>query len=231
MKLAIVENERSHAEHLRSLLQQWSRERQSILDVAVFSSGEAFLRSDTNAFDLVFMDIQLSGLDGISAAHRLREQAFKGQLVFLTAFSEYVFDGYDVQALNYLLKPIAYDKMAKCMDYAARKLSDDHYTFRNRGSIIQIPYSQIIYFSSANHFTQIITTEGSFRQLESIKNIFTHLPDRFHFCHRTVIVNMEHIVLLRGRELVLSNKAVVPVSHTYIQGIRSSLLSYADSMR
>lgn len=231
MKIAIVENEVLHAEHLQTLLQQWSQEHQTILDIAVFSGSEAFLDSQANVFDLVFLDIKMSGLDGVTAAQQLREQKFEGQIVFLTAFSEYVFEGYDVQALNYLLKPVTYDKIAKCLDYVARRLRDDHYTFRNHGSVVQIPYSQIICFFSANHYTQIITTEGTFNQLESIRNIFSRLPDRFHICHRTAIVNIEHIAMLKGRELILSNKTVVPVSHTYLQEIRSDLLSYADSMR
>lgn len=231
MKFAIVENESLHAENLQKLLQRWSREHQTMLDIELFPSGEVFLSSRVDSFDLVFMDIQLDGVDGIAAAHQIREQGFEGQLVFLTAFSEYVFDGYEVQALNYLLKPVSYDRVAKCIDYVVRKLYDDHYTFRDHESVIQIAYSRIIYFSSANHYTQIITTEGTFRQMGSIQSVFSHLPSRFLFCHRTVIVNMEHVARLKGRDLILSNNATVPVSLTYLQGIRSALLSYADSMR
>lgn len=231
MKIAIVENEPLHAENLQELLQQWSREHQTIVDISLFPCGEIFLDSDFVLFDLVFIDIQMDGMNGITAAHQVREQGFYGQIVFLTAFSEYVFDGYEVQALNYLLKPVTYDKIAKCINYVVRKLNDDHYTFREHGSVVQIAYSQIICFSSANHYTQIVTMEGNFRQMGTIRNIFTHLPSRFIFCHRTTIVNMEHIKMLRGRDLVLSNNTIVPVSLTYLQEIRSALLSYADSMR
>ncbi|MPM25616.1 Transcriptional regulatory protein BtsR [bioreactor metagenome] len=149
----------------------------------------------------------------------------------MTAFSEYVFEGYDVQALNYLLKPITYDKLCKVLGYVSEKLGEDRYTLRDKGDIIQIPYSQIIYFSSSNHYTHIITTRGNHRQLEHIKNIQARLPARFIFCHRTVIVNLEHVTMLKGRELMLSNKTAVPVSQTYLQEVRSRLLSYADSMR
>lgn len=231
MKFAVVENEPLHAENLKQLLRRWSQEHQTIVDIELFSCGEAFLASRLGSFDLVFMDIQLDGVDGITAAHQVREHGFDGQLVFLTAFSEYVFDGYEVQALNYLLKPVSYDKIAQCIDYVARKLYDDHYTFREHDSVIQIAYSSIIYLSSANHYTQIITAEGTFRQMGSIQNVFSHLPSRFLFCHRTVVVNLEHVARLKGRDLVLSNGITVPVSLTYLQGIRSALLSYADSMR
>jgi DNA-binding LytR/AlgR family response regulator len=231
LKLAIVENEAAQAAYLQSQLKQWSLEHQTLLDVQQYPSSETFFSSRFLEFDLVFLDIQLDGMDGLATAHRLRDQGFSGEIVFLTAFSEYVFDGYEVQALNYLLKPVTYPKVAKCLEYMVRKLDDDHYTFRYNKAIMQIPYSQIIYFSSANHHTQIVTTEGIYRQLEPMRNIFSYLPSRFLFCHRTVIVNMEHILTLKGRELILTNQAIVPVSHTYLPGIRSALLTYADSMR
>lgn len=231
MKVAIVEDETPHAEALQDLLRQWSEEHQALIDVALFGSGEAFLNACEDPFDLVFMDIKMNGMDGISAAHQLRQQGFHGQLVFLTSFSEYVFDGYEVQALNYLMKPVSYEKIAKCMDYVEQKLHDDHYTFRDHDLVTRIAYSKIIYFSSANHYTQIITTEGDFRQRESLQIVFSHLPSRFLFCHRTVIINMEHVSKLKGRELVLSNGVIVPISQTYLQDVRSALMSYADMMR
>ncbi|WP_312939925.1 LytTR family DNA-binding domain-containing protein [Oscillibacter sp.] len=231
MKVAIVEDETPHAEALQDLLQQWSEEHQALIDVALFDSGEAILSACGDLFDLVFMDIQMKGMNGISAARQLRQQGVHGQLVFLTSFSEYVFDGYEVQALNYLMKPVSYEKIAKCMDYVEQKLHDDHYTFRDHDSVTRIAYSKIINFSSANHYTQIITTEGDFRQRESLQIVFSHLPSRFLFCHRTIIINMEHVSKLKGRELVLSNGVIVPISQTYLQDVRSGLMSYADMMR
>lgn len=231
MKVAIVEDETPHAEALQDLLRQWSKEHQVLIDVALFDSGEAISSACEDPFDLVFMDIQMDGMNGISAARQLRQQGFHGQLVFLTSFSEYVFDGYEVQALNYLMKPVSYEKIAKCMDYVEQKLHDDHYTFRDHDSVTRIAYSKIIYFCSANHYTQIITTEGDFRQRESLQIVFSHLPSRFLFCHRTIIVNMEHVSKLKGRELALSNGVIVPISQTYLQDVRSALMSYADMMR
>ncbi|WP_312635958.1 LytTR family DNA-binding domain-containing protein [Oscillibacter sp.] len=231
MKVAIVEDEMPHAEALQELLRQWSEERQVLIDVALFGSGEAISSACGDPFDLVFMDIQMDGMNGISVARQLRQQDFHGQLVFLTSFSEYVFDGYEVQALNYFMKPVPYEKIAKCMDYVEQKLHDDHYTFRDHDLVTRIAYSKIIYFCSANHYTQIITTEGDFRQRESLQIVFSHLPSRFLFCHRTIIINMEHISKLKGRELVLSNGVIVPISQTYLQDVRSALMSYADMMR
>lgn len=231
MKFAIVENESFHVENLKKLMQRWTLEHQTIIDIESYQNGEDFLDSSFETFDLVFLDIQMEGIDGMVTAHKLRDKGFHGQIVFLTAYSEYVFEGYDVQALNYLMKPVPYKKIAKCIDYVASKLNDDHYNFREHDVVKQIAYSKIIYFTSASHYTHIITTEGTFFQREGLQSVFSHLPSRFVFCHRTVVVNMEHVAKLKGRDLVLSNKKTVPISRTYLKGIRSALLSYADSMR
>jgi two-component system response regulator LytT len=231
MKISVVENEASHVANILAHLNRWSEDHHTILEIAQYNCGEEFLASNGINSDLVFMDIVLGGIDGVATAHRLRELGFNGQIVFLTAFSEYVFNGYDVHALNYLLKPVIYEKIAKCISYVEKTLSYERYTFRHNGSVIRISYSQIIYFSSSNHYTRIITSEGEFSQMESMRSVFSHLPDQFLFCHRTVIVNADHITMLNGRELLLSNRTKLPVSVTYLQDIRTRILGCAESMR
>ena len=231
MKIAIVENEELHAQNLQNLLNLWFQKHKVMHEVTNFTSGEAIIASDEKDFDLVFMDILMDGMDGVTTAHKLRELGFDGQLVFLTSCSEYVFEGYSVHALNYLLKPVDYGKVAKCIEYVVKALDDGSYTFRHLGAVRRIPYSEIICFSSDSHYTQIITEEGIFRQQEPLRKIFSYLPDQFHFCHRTIIVNIEHITMLNGRELALSNHMTIPVSLTYLQDIRDALLACVNSMR
>lgn len=232
MKIAIVENELAHCEYLQNLLQQWSEQTRTLLDVVTYPSGERFLDSRPNSVALAFLDIQMNGgIDGVETAHLLRENGFSGELVFLTAFSEYVFQGYDVKAFNYLLKPPSYAQIAKCLDFVAEKLHEQRYTFRYRGSVLQIPYSKILYFASANHYTHIVTTDEVLKQLEPMRSIHAYLPSQFLFCHRTIIINMDHVLMLKGKDLLLSNNETIPVSQKYLADIREALLSYAESMR
>lgn len=218
-------------QYLQTLLKQWSQEHRTILDIASFDTAERFLSCSVHAFDLVFLDIQMAGINGVTAAHQLRDRGFDGELVFLTAFSEYVFEGYDVRAFNYLLKPPSYSQIATCLDYVASKIHEERYTFRYQGTIFQVPYTKILYFSSANHYTRIVTTEDMLKQMESMRNIHAYLPSQFLFCHRTVIINMDHVLMLKGNELLLSNDERIPVGKKYLQDIRSALLSYAECMR
>jgi len=226
-----VENEELHAQSLQEFIHKWFQEQRGAYEISVFKSGEEILDFSNKDFDLVFMDILLDGMDGVETAHKLRELGFAGQIVFLTSFAEYVFEGYSVHALNYLLKPVDYAKVAKCIEYVVKTLDSGLYTFRHRDCIYRIPYSEIICFSSDNHYTQIITTRGNYRQLEPLRNIYSYLPDQFHYCHRTAIVNIEHVIMLNGRDLLLSNRMTIPVSLSYLQNIRQVLLSCVNSMR
>lgn len=231
MKIAIVENEPVHYEHLLNLLQQWAEEHRATVDFTWFDCGEDVLSCSEANYDLIFLDIQMSGMDGVEAAQQLRARGFTGELVFLTAFSEYVFQGYDVRALNYLLKPPTPQQIARCLDFVFGKLHADRYTFRHRGLVQQVPYTDILYFSSSNHYTEIVTTSEVLKQLEPMRNIHTYLPSQFLFCHRTIIVNMDHVLMLKGRTLLLSNQETIPVSQTYLSDIRNALLAFAESLR
>lgn len=232
MKIAIVENENLYTKNLQMLLEQWSKEKHTALDISCYENGTAFFSAaQSKTFDLVFMDIQMEEMDGINCAKNLRAMGFNGNIVFLTSFSEYVFEGYNVQALNYLLKPASYEKVSGCLDYTYRTLHNDLYTFPRGNEIMRIPYSKIIYFSSANHHTEIITTDEAYRQPDPLKNILPRLPECFQPCHRTAIVNLEHVSMMRGSELILSNGAILPISRTHFSSIRTTFLNYANRMQ
>lgn len=231
MKIAIVENEELQAQNLQEFLHKWLQEHNILYEIVHFKSGEEIIASKIKNFDLVFMDILMDGIDGVTTAHKLRELGFNGQLVFLTSFAEYVFEGYNVHALNYLLKPVDYSKVAKCIEYVIKSLDAGLYTFQHRECVYRIPFSEIICFSSDNHYTQIITTQGTYRQMEPLRKIYSYLPEQFLYCHRTAIINIEHVLMLNGRELLLSNKMSIPVSLTHLQNIRNVLLSCVSSTR
>lgn len=232
MNIAILDNETHCAEDLKKLCATWAENNTILLRIDSYRSPKVFLAMDTNALDLVFLDIQLEHeQNGVDVAHHLRQGEFRGELVFLTAFSQYVFEGYDVSALNYLLKPPSYEQVEKCLDHLAAKYYGNKYTFRHKKSVFQIPFSDILYFSSANHRTHIVTKTEVYTQPESIKSILSHLPKQFLPCHRTAIINMDEVQMLNGRDLHLSNGDIVPVSQKHIEDIREAFLTLMNKMR
>lgn len=225
IKIGIIENEMACADSLTALLHQWASDTSLTFQLTHFTRGEDILNQDVFDHHILFIDIQLGGIDGVKTARKLREKKYSGELVFLTAYHEYVFEGYEVQALNYIMKPIPYEKLKNCMDSVVKSLQNEYYILRNRDIVEKIPCNDILYIISSRHHMELITAQNSYRHLISIKNILKCLPPQFIQCHRTVIINIDHVRKLEGHDIVMQNKKILPVSNTYLPDVRKKLES------
>lgn len=223
IKVGIIENEEVFSTHLINLLNEWSQMQNCDIYFDLFLSGEQILSQTTIDYNILFVDIQLLKINGVETAKKLRKKNYTGEIVFLTVFNEYVFEGYNVHALNYILKPITADKLNSCMNIVLQLIQSKNYILSNRDTIEKIPYQQILYILSARHYMEIFTPDRTYRHLISIKNIMKHLPSQFIQCHRTVIINIKHVQKLEGHSIAMSNKVVLPVSNTYLQTVRRAL--------
>lgn len=103
---AIVEDNKRDAERLLSFQERYGKEHKLVQQCQWFSDAEKFLKSDTRRFDIVFMDIELPGMSGMEAAEKMRQSNPDIILIFITNLAQYVMKGYQVDALDYVLKPI-----------------------------------------------------------------------------------------------------------------------------
>jgi len=163
-------------------------------------------------------------MDGLALAQSLRKNNYHGSIIFLTSYKEYVFQGYDVQALHYLLKPIREDDIRKCMNVVLQLTRDNNYIFQYNNQTLKIPYHQILYFSSANHYIEIYTVEGVQMHKATLADILNNLPYEFTKCHRSILVNMSHVEKIVKNEIYLSNGNKLPISNTYLEQVRTTFL-------
>ena len=193
--VCIIEDEEQYSSLLKEMLRKWQDENSVVLSISLFSSGKDFLAGKEPCFDLIFLDIQLGGCSGIEIARRMREQGYEGEIVFLTAYQEYVFEGYNVRALNYFLKPIRYEQLDSCMQYVTRRLSASCFICRHYGDMT----------TSSNQYTEIHTAGSVYRQAEPLKRVAARLPVQFIQCHRTAVVNIDHVEKLAGSTVCLDS--------------------------
>lgn len=226
LHIGIVEDDSQYAAELSSLIEQWEKQNYCRLSICIYNSYHAFMTASHNMqFDLIFLDIQLNDGNGVDLAKTIRQNGFLGDLVFLTSFQEYVFEGYNVHALNYILKPASFAAVKNCLDTVFSKFHDENYVYRFRDNVVKIPYHSIIYFNSANHQTEIYTKDARYIQAEPLRNILKHLPSQFVQCHRTTIINIQHVLQIAGRDITLSNNMVIGASSTYIEAIRAAFVA------
>lgn len=227
IKIVIIENNLKELQELKKELNIWSNKYSIQIVINSYPSGELYF-SKHGIFDddIYFLDIQLDGMSGLDIAKNLRLKNYNGEIVFLTAFREYVFEGYQVHALNYLIKPIKKTSLYLCMNEVSNKLIGNSYIFRNKQEIVQIPYHDILVFSSNLHYVDILSIKGRFCQHANLKNILEHLPKEFIRTHRCYIVNMAHIYKICGNVITLSNNMTVQIGRKYLNSVRDEFTKY-----
>lgn len=237
LSITILEDEKSFSEQLKQLLKKWGNENHISLSIHHFFCGESFLEYNYEENELFFLDIDLKTMNGMDIAKKLRKDGFRGNIIFLTAFSEYVFEGYTVQALNYLLKPLNYEKLKKCLQPVIKDLEDTFHIYKSKTTTIKIPYHKILAFTSYRHYVDILTQIPEspenhctklFRQKISLKNLLQQLPSEFIRCHRTVIININKVMTLTNKEVILSDGSVFPVSESYLKNIQDAFSELLD---
>lgn len=232
LNITILEDEAVYAGQLQKLLSEWGKKNNVTISVRHFSRGEDFIKKAYDEEELFFLDIDLVTTNGIEIAKELREDGFRGHIIFLTAFSEYVFDGYHVQALDYLLKPIDADKLDNCMKPVLKDMESSFLIWQTQSEMIKVPYNKIMAFTSYKHYVDIITqipvsasdntTCKCYRRKITLKALEQQLPKQFMRCHRTIIININKVMKLTRTEATLSDDSVYPVSESYLKNVREA---------
>ena len=236
INIAILEDNKSHYNKLRRFLENWAVKTKYTLCIQHFEHGDAILCSEfMKDCNLLFSDIRLApsnivNENGISICMQLREKGFHGDIIFLTAFREYVFDGYQAQAINYLLKPISEEIVNNCMDKYITMHGFNFYYLHKADKHIRIPYNDIISISKADHDCCITTATELFAERTTLQNIEKQLPKQFLRCHKSCIVNINHIISLSGSIMKLTNKQTQHVGRLYQESLKKALIKTATDI-
>lgn len=204
MNIAVVDDEKVVREHICSLIQAGRPKSR----VESYATGEELLASGKR-FDIVFLDIQMDGMNGIEAAGRLREMQAETVLIFITASREYVFDALDLYAFQYLLKPVDEKKFAEVLERAAiqagKKKEKKKLFIRAKNLTLDQP--DILYIESKAKKVEIHTV-GTGKSIEiyaTMEDLEAQLGEEFYRCHRAYIVNMAHIAEYGRDSITLTN--------------------------
>ena len=209
MDIAVVDDEKAIREHICGLVE----ERQPESRIEAYATGEELLASGKR-FDIVFLDIQMEGMNGIEAARCLREKnANLGVedtvLVFITGIRDYVFDALDLYAFQYLLKPIDEGKFAEVLERAVREAAKkkERRVLFIKSRNLTLDQSEILYIESRAKKVEIHTA-GAAQAVEiyaAMDELEGQLGENFYRCHRAYIVNMDCITEYDSESITLTN--------------------------
>ncbi len=195
----------------------------------VFESGNAFLQAfQKHPYDLVFLDIEMPEIDGISLARKLRELSRAVPIVFLTSHIEYALEGYEVNALRYLTKPIRSEKLQELLDYVQERLQEQRTLWlKTDMGEERVLVKDILYLEAQNQNILIRTAERDYLMRYNLGEYEKELSeDGFFRIHRGYLVALRHIKSLGRHEVTISGNTILPVSRTKEKALKEALFQY-----
>ena len=199
------------------------------------NATEAFNLMNTHNTDLIFLDINMPGITGISFAKSINKDI---KIIFTTAYREYAVEGFDLHAVDYLLKPISFDRLLDAvnnfqkvhLDPSVSKLktesSPDFIFVKIDRKMFKIDFSKILWIESLSDYLKIQTIDGSKVTRETISSIEMKLPSsKFLRIHRSFIIAIDQIESYSNEEVIIQNKSL-PISRTYKEQVIKTLEAF-----
>ncbi|MDH6363309.1 two-component system response regulator LytT [Enterococcus sp. PF1-24] len=197
-----------------------------------FSSAEGLLKwleKHPDALDLLFLDIEMADLDGMAAAKKIRETNQQLALVFVTGYADYVFDGYEVGALDYLLKPAKEEQLTRVLNKVQASLvkhSQKVYTFQNTAGLYRIPYEKILYFMSERRQVILVTETQKYAFYGKLDDVEKQVAPHFFRIHRRYLVYLAAVQQITGNSVQLAEETL-PISRNQRPGM---IKTFTDSL-
>lgn len=226
-QVAICDDSPKDAEFVRQILSSWASERNVSIRAEVFPSAESFLfrYAEEKAFDILLLDIEMGAMDGVTMAKRVRQDNDAVQIVFITGYSDYIAEGYDVAALHYLMKPVNREKLFSVLDRAAEKLQKNERVLNLEmgGEMLRIPVYQIRYAEVQGNYVTI-HGKADYTVKMPLGELVKHLDDRFYRVGRSVIVNLSYISRVTKTDISLNDGSIIPLPRGAYEGVNRAII-------
>ena len=207
-RIAIVEDQADDAQRLQTVLRQYEEEKQVSFSCVHWKSAESFLEQYDHQYDIIFMDIRLPGMDGMQAARQLRQMDHMVLLVFLTSLAQYAVEGYEVEAVDYIIKPITYPALRLKMPRLLRRCAteEQEIIIESVEKSVKLRPRDLLYVEIFDHHIQYMTQNGVIRAYGTLKEIEDALPSGFFRVNNQTIINLRHVTSVDGENVVLGGR-------------------------
>lgn len=228
MKIGICDDVEEMRNHLKTLLLRYIPDA-TILE---YSSGEVLLTALQNAPppDLLFLDIYMTGINGMEVAEVIRTHDQNLPILFLTSAPEFAVASYRVQAQDYLLKPVDEAILRQTLDRQLARLAQDEarILFPSNRGILQIPLSNIIYIEAVSRILRLVQTDGTIVEgsdtIQSMTATLEKFP-QFVRPHRSYLVNLQHVIQLDKDGFRVTTGTCIPISRSHMSNMKQQYVN------
>ena len=234
MRIAIVDDEQPQRDTLKAYLRRFSAESSSRFDVDEFPSGDALLADYHLIYDILLFDVDMPGTNGINTARQVREMDESVTILFITNMAQYAINAFEVEAADYIIKPIEYYdfamKFRRAVKRAVRR-GNRELTLDTVDGIRRVNVPDIVYLEALDHYLtyHMHPKDSGAAKLEVRSSIGEHeaLLKPYHFCrvHKSFLVNLAHVDVIRTGEVVL-NGVTLPIGRRYKKDLMEHYMQF-----
>lgn len=213
LRIAIVEDELQYARQLNEYLERYAEEYGEKIKTEYFSDGEDIAVEYKGNYDIILLDVKMQFMDGMTAARNIRKYDKEVVIIFITNMAQYAIKGYEVDAMDYVLKPLNYFAFSQRLERAIarmKKREKKYITVSVQGGIRKLATSDIYYIESQGHTLYYHTVDDLVSASGTMKEIEEKLvPYHFFRCNKGYLVNLEHVTGMKDGNALVGGDAVV----------------------
>ncbi len=229
IRVALCDDEETVREYLGRLLEEWKERQNDQLQIEYFESAESFLfqYEEDKRWQLLILDIEMGKMNGVELAKKVREHNKEVQILFVTGYMDYISDGYEVEALHYLLKPVTKEKLFSVLDRARERMKKSEKALFLQGSdeTVRIPYYEIRYVEVQHNYVTIHAAED-YTVKKTLSELEEELGDGFFRTGRSFLVNLKCVKRITKKEVSLKDGMVIPLSRGMYEKINREIIRY-----
>ena len=226
-QFAICDDRPEDSRLVASLTARWAQRAGAEVELEIFPSAEAFLfrYEERKDFDVLLLDIEMTGMDGVELARTVRRDNEAVQIVFITGYSDYIAEGYEVSALHYLMKPVKEEKFDQVLTRAVSRLArnEPFLTLELPGETVRVPLPEIRYLDVQQNYVTVHAKED-YTLKRPLAELEAELDRRFSRVGRSCIVNLTRIRRVARTEAELTSGERIPLPRGQYEKLNRAII-------
>ncbi len=228
-KIAICDDTEIDRNFIKDIVTDWANKSGVKPEIHMFSSAEEFLfeYEDCKDYQILLLDIEMGQMDGVSLAKELRKTNDSAQIVFITGYSDYIAEGYEVSALHYLMKPVREEKLSEVLDRAVSKLGKDEKALmlESGGETNLVPIYRIRFIDVRGNYTTV-HADREYTIKKTLSDVEKELDERFYRVGRSCIVNLTQISKVTKTDIFFNSGETVPLPRGSYEKVNRAIIEF-----
>ncbi|WP_112179795.1 MULTISPECIES: LytTR family DNA-binding domain-containing protein [Paraliobacillus] len=232
--VAIVEDEKMYADTLEGYIMRYSVESGEEFKVDIFSDGDGITKDYTPKYGIIFLDIEMKFMDGMTTARHIRNSDQEVILIFITNMAQYAIKGYQVDAMSYLLKPVPYFAFSQEMNRSIERLkqnkNNNSILLPNSNGMVKVDVKSILFIESYKHRIIVNTMNEKYSFVGTMKEMENRMKMyKFFRCNNGYLVNLFHVTGVKDNEAIVGDD-YIPISRARKKDFLNSLTDYVGGL-